>query len=381
MRSKEDAMSRQKSVAAVVAAFCAAATIVMSSGSGQVNAMAEGLTVQQVKTIDAPRVFHPGVEDKPGYWEDFGLTTAFDFNPTTGMLVAVVAKINGPTRLLVFNLEQGTIQGTIPSQPIISTNIHARIRAVRLSPDGTIAAVPTGADREIALWNVMSRTLIGKAQVDGNAVDVDWNSSGDSVVVVAGKTIEIWTVAGGLARKGTVRIAPDNWPLSVRWSPDGRYLAIGTNVPSVLIAKADGSMVTGLGQPLGQPFPKGSVEQLEWNASGDRLAAAGSEISIWKDPKMAIDSLVERKYELVRTFTPPAGGWLGRLTWDPSGRLVAFGDSASNVAIFDPSSTTALKSFVAHPGSQVLETHWKGDYLITVGAFPDKSFRIWRVTR
>jgi hypothetical protein len=28
----------------------------------------------------------------------------------------------------------------------------------------------------------------------------------------------------------------------------------------------------------------------------------------------------------------------------------------------------------------VTEAHWKGDELITVGAYPDKDFRVWRVS-
>jgi hypothetical protein len=75
--------------------------------------------------IDAPRVFHPGDDDKPGYWQDFGITTAFDFSTASNTLVAVIKETNGPSRLFIFDLERGTIR----FQPTISKR---EIRSVRL---------------------------------------------------------------------------------------------------------------------------------------------------------------------------------------------------------------------------------------------------------
>jgi WD40 repeat protein len=335
--------------------------------------------VQLLRTIDAPRVFHPGADDKSGFWEDFGITTAFDFSKASRSLVATIKDSTGTTRLFVFDLEHGTIR----SKETVSTNSHAEIKAVKLSPDGTVAAVPTGEDKDITLWSVATGARIGKNATGGPAGDVDWHPSGGLVAVVAGKNIEIWSASGGvLERQRSIRAArhETEWPMSARWSPDGLYLAIGTNSPAIYIAKADGTSQS----PTLSPPPKGSVYVTEWNASGDRLAAAGfgvgGEVSIWKDPRLALESPFERKYELVRTIAPPERQWWGKLTWDPTGRWVVLGDNASNCGIWDASTGTLLKSFVPHPGSAVLEAHWKDDYLITVGAHPDKNFRIWRVT-
>lgn len=190
-----------------------------------VPARGENLAVQQVRMIDAPRVFHPGDDDKPGYWQDFGITKAFDFSTASNTLVAVIKESNGPARLFIFDLEQGTIR----SQPTIS---EREIRSVKLSPDGKIAAVPTGDDKEITLWSVETGALIDKKMTEGSATDVDWHPSGELVAVVAGKQIEIWKVSGGaMERQQLIRGAriEGEWPMSARWSPDGTYLAIGTN--------------------------------------------------------------------------------------------------------------------------------------------------------
>jgi WD40 repeat protein len=183
---------------------------------------AEELEVEHVKMVSAPRVFHPG--DKPGYWEDFGLTEAFDFSTATNTLAAVIKKVNGPARLFVFDLEQGTIR----FQATIS---QAEVRAIKPSPDGKIAAV-AGEDKEVSLWNVEGGVPIDKKVTDGRASDVDWHPSGKLLAVVAGKRIEIWKVTeAALELQQTIRgawlTAPTEWPMSARWSPDGEYLAIG----------------------------------------------------------------------------------------------------------------------------------------------------------
>jgi len=153
---------------------------------------------------------------------------------------------------------------------------------------------------------------------------------------------------------------------------------LGTNAPAVYISRGNAQ------SPALTPATNGAVYMVERNAAGDRLAAAGfgegGEISIWRDPKQAVDSPFERKYELLQKISPPAGQPWGKLTWDPTGQLLAFGEM-STLGIWDAASGSLLKSITAHPNSSVLEAHWKRDSLISVGAFPDKNFHIWCVTR
>jgi WD40 repeat protein len=165
---------RMRSRAASIAATTAA-ILVFSDPVHFPTATAESLNVQEVRTIEAPRVFHPPTEDTPGYWQDFGITTAFDFSKSTHLLVAIVKDAAGPTRLFTFDLEQATIK----SQLTVSTNPHAEINSIRLSPDGKVAAVPTGEDEEIVLWNVESGARIDGKHTDGKAGDVDWHPSGE----------------------------------------------------------------------------------------------------------------------------------------------------------------------------------------------------------
>ena len=198
-------------------------TFAMIVAAGGPPLRAEGdLVIEQIRTIDAPRVFHPGEDDKGGYWEDFGVTTAFDFSPRGKSLVAVMEKVNAPTRLFVFDL----LEGTTKFQPIISTTGRPKVTAIGLSPDGGTAAIPMGEDQQIALWNVATGTLIVQAAVDGSAGDVHWHPAGQTLAVVAGKNVEIWQFASAaLTKQRSIRASRS--PAEV---PDGRAMEPGWRV-------------------------------------------------------------------------------------------------------------------------------------------------------
>lgn len=356
---------------------CLAITLSIST-VGHPMASTDELVIQPYKVINAPRRFILGAGDKTGYSKDYGITKAFDFSLATNLLAAVIEESGGPTRLYIFDLEAGNIK----HESIISNNPHAAINAVKLSPDGGLVAVPTGRDNEITLWNASTGTVIDKKRTDGVAYDVDWHPTGTSLAVAAGKSIEIWNVnSSSLERQRFIPASRGEyeWPMSARWSSDGGYLAIGTNGGAVYIDKGRAQ------SPALSPRPAGNMSMVEWNAAGDRIAAGGtgngSTISVWSYPKAAVDSPFATDYQLISTFAPSQGQTWGKMTWDPSGEILAFGDNQSNFFFWDVSSGQLLKTYIPHPRSKPIEAHWKGNYLVTVGAYPDKDFRIWKVVR
>jgi WD40 repeat protein len=358
-----------------------AATIALRATNGLRESLrlvmaGSGLVIQPIRTIETPRVFHPGDEDKAGYWEDFGITTAFDFHPDAGVLVALMEKMSPPTRLFVFDLQSGAARFT----PLLVSHRSANIRSLKLSPEGNLAVVPMGADGQIALWNVQTGALVARDMVDGDARDAAFHPLDGSLAVVAGKYVEIWHLEGGrLTRRRSIRAArsASEWPMSVCFSPDGAYLAIGTSESIYICRGAAQSAAL-------QPRTRGANHRVAWNAAGDRLAAVGfgtgGDVSIWKDPKLAVDAPGEAKYELLHTIPPAPGESWGKPTWDPTGQLLAVGGNGQ-LGIWDAGRGTLLAAAPAHPGSKVLEAHWRGTSLITVGAYPDKNFHLWSVTR
>ena len=233
-----------------------------------------------------------------------------------------------------------------------------------------------GKEKEITLWDGSNGALIGRKKTDDEATNVDWSPDGKTLAVVAGKWIEIWGV-DTFERKKTIKAsrAATEWPSVANWSPDGAYLAIGTNNPALYIGK-NGTQSSGL-----QPNTKGSIYVAEWNAGGNMLATVGfgsnSNIAIWKDPKNAVDFPFEKKYDLIRTIeSTPNTSW-NKLIWDPSGKLIICGDNKKNLFIWNAASGQVVKTFQP-TNSNTSEVKWKGRFLVTVGTYPDKFFKIWR---
>jgi hypothetical protein len=91
---------------------------------------------------------------------------------------------------------------------------------------------------------------------------------------------------------------------SLSWSPDGRFLAVGSNLPSeIYVVRADGS---GLRKVADGTYPS-------WSPDGERLAFVAI-------PNIAI---VERDGTGRRTVWQTAG-WSGPAAWSPAGDRLAF---------------------------------------------------------
>lgn len=336
--------------------------------------IAKTIDIKPMHTIEAPRKYIPGVEDKAGYWIDYGITLAFDFTEVTNTLAAVIQQSNGPTRLYLYNFDSGTIR----SIAIVSQSSQFSITRIAFSPDGTRVAIPTGTEHKLTIWNAKTGNKEAEGSTDGDVTDVAWAPDGGTIAVVAGKDIEIWN-AHPLVRQRFVHGARSNleWPMSVGWSPDGHYLAIGTNSSAIYIAKGGEAQ-----SPSLKPSPKGSIYLVDWNHNGTLLAAAGfgagSSIAVWKNAETAVDSPFEKKYQLTTMVEPSKNTWWTKMTWEPSGRVLAFGSSDKKFVFCDPLTGTILRTFVPH-NSIPIEAHWHGKYLVTVGNYPDKNFKVWGV--
>jgi dipeptidyl aminopeptidase/acylaminoacyl peptidase len=93
-------------------------------------------------------------------------------------------------------------------------------------------------------------------------------------------------------------------PHSLSWSPDGRFLAVGSDLPSeIYVVRADGS---GLRKVADGAYPS-------WSPGGDRLAFVAF-------PNIAI---VERDGTGRRTVWQTTG-WSGPAAWSPAGDRLAF---------------------------------------------------------
>jgi WD40 repeat protein len=342
---------------------------------------AQEIIIKPYKTLtyNPSKRFVPPAEDKAGYWyeEDYGNVIAFDFCLETSLLAAVVEKYGMPSKLFILDLRTGEVK----NKSEISNSTDRNVKSIKISSDGKMIAIPVGKDNLLSLWDTNNGTLINKKETGGFVNDVDWHPTGKFLAVAAGENIEIWgaspLVKQMLLPGGRIR---SEWPMCVQWSPDGGYFAIGTNGPNIYIGKYDGAR-SSQGPSL-LPKLKTAISMVEWNALGTHIAAAehglNGKINVWSNPKGSVGGIKEN-YQFVKEFVPFQGHSWTKMTWDPSGKLVAFGDDSFNFFVWEISSGRLLKKFTPHPKSNTLEAHWKGNYLMTVGGLPDKTFKMWQV--
>ena len=72
---------------------------------------AQNVALTLERTIESPRKFIPGVEDKAGYWKDYGTTQAIDIHPGKDLFAVLLKESNGPGQGVLIQNKYGTGNG------------------------------------------------------------------------------------------------------------------------------------------------------------------------------------------------------------------------------------------------------------------------------
>lgn len=298
---------------------------------------------------------------------------AWDFSPTSDTFGAILT-IDNVVRLVLFNLNTGA---KLKDVEVTRRSDRFNIRSIAFSPDGGHIAIPMGAERKLTIWNAMSGMKEAEGATNDDVDGVDW--VGTTIAAVAGKFIEFWK-AQPLMKEASIKAGrtPTEWPMAAKLSSDGNYLSIRTNTPGVYIATRSTST------PL--PLDARSISITDWSPDGTLLAvgcsatpAAGTTVDLWKNVKSLVDTPFDKKAEISSSLVPPPEGSWTTMTWDPTGRTLALGDSKGTCWFLDPTGKP-LKTFVPHLGIVPGEMHWHGNRLVTWGPYPERVFKVWAIS-
>jgi WD40 repeat protein len=238
------------------------------------------------------------------------------FSPD-GALLAVAARSDMHSSVIVWEVDSGTEQYRIDSAQAPSFSPDGRVLAVAGSPTGvTLYDAATG--REMAALGVPDDLGLEATAFDPTGQQLA------AISALPAARLAIWDVAGGALE---LSLDLEGTPWGLEWSPSGRLVAVAGNEAPRLIDAATGDTVMIL---RGQ---KASVWDLAFHPTGDRLAAAGlfADTVIW-------DTAPAVRREVVSLATPYAGFGGMAYTADGTGIVVnAFHpEKGATVALIDP---------------------------------------------
>jgi WD40 repeat protein/uncharacterized caspase-like protein len=251
------------------------------------------------------------------------------------------------------------------------TGHSSPVSAVRFSPDGEMLATAGsgGDERQVRLWNVGDRGVIGRLTGHLDSVmDVVFSPDGTLLATAsADGTVRLWSLS---SRRQIASLTGHGAPVrAVMFSPHGRLLASagadGTarlwdveRRASIAILKA-----------------RDEVNAVAFSPDGKLLASGGREntVRLWdvdgRRAKGAID--------IVSTTT----GWVRSLAFSPDGRALAAGSVDNRIRIWNAAGGDLLVELTGHGNSvnDIAFHQGPGPELVLASA-GDRTVRLWNLT-
>jgi WD40 repeat protein len=196
------------------------------------------------------------------------------------------------------------------------------IYAVAWRPDGTMFAAAT-IEGNVLVWNARNRKRVASLQSPGTATSLTWRPDGGALAVVNWKgLVSVWDVGDWRPmepledrKEGQQNAAAT---CSLRWSRNGRHLAVVSPVPNRITIWSDGKITQRL--PGG---PRNVMSSsLDWSADSAVLAYKNATgLSLW--------------YRTSGQEHPIADtGDVTSVAWSAQGRRLAAGFWSGNIRVW-----------------------------------------------
>jgi len=200
----------------------------------------------------------------------------------------------------------------------------------------------TGGDVHYFDWSSDSRYLaVAGDQLDVSVYKIDDDSSIDFIIS--------YTIAGGVGG-GFSRS-------SVDWSPDGNFLAVGTNNGDTVVLSFDGSNLTHV---LTQAYGT-RVFMVRWSPDGNYLAIGGDGPTTPNGDELHIYSFDGTSVTFVDSYNAFNDRSIYTADWSQNGEYLAIGITFDGFFVysFDGSSLTLVDS--KDPARTVYDVNWSSD--------------------
>ena len=259
-----------------------------------------------------------------------------------------------------------------PGKVIAKFDAHTNhVTSVAFSPDSKIL-ISGSFDGTIKLWDVAIRRSI-TTRSTGSVFSLALSPDGTMIAVGSYYLVSLWDVATG------ENITPVAWQIpdyvhSVVFSPDGAMIAIVSEVGVTLwdISNKNFDTLKGYTRRVNSVkySPDGTI--LALGTGGDYETAAsflGGRIYLWKAP-------------LWRNIATLEGHWAGALSvaFSPDGMILASGALDHTVRLWDVTTGANIATFEAHT-EQVRSVAFSPDGTILASGAGDGKILLWDVSQ
>lgn len=223
------------------------------------------------------------------------------------------------------------------------------------SPDPPGSVLATAAGKKVRLWEFATgRQLREYAGHGGTVADLAWRPGTTLLAVAAYGAVAVYDPA---AAEPVRRYEWKGSALKLAWAPSGAMLAHGNQDASVHFWYADG------GQELHMSGYPSKVRELSWDFTGRFLATGGGDaVCVWdcggKGPEGTQPKMLTGH-----------DGPLTAVAWQRRGFLLASGDAAGRVVLWQPANRTPLIGGATFEDTEVSAVAWApDDKLLAVGS-------------
>ena len=241
------------------------------------------------------------------------------------------------------------------------------VTSVAFGPDGK-TLVSASWDKTVKLWDTTDGSLLQSFAGGIALLSVAFSPQGRTVASAGSfGTIKTWDVASG--RELHTMSAGGEWVYPLAFSPDGKYLASGTNDPAGHTVRM-WDVTTGSEADSLKSFNRQShTWALAFSPDGKTLAVGGDDNSV---------ALVDLALATTRLTLTGHSAALNAIAFSPDGKGLAVAANGPNIKLWDLRAESSPKSLVGHTGFVSAVAFSPDNEQLASGSY-DKTIRIWNL--